>query len=204
MDSKAYSMEIVNNIKAVQAKTRKVWRKWLEKNHKNEKSVWLIIYHKKSKTKSIYYPEAVEEALCFGWIDSKPNKRDEESFYLYFAQRKRGSVWSKINRERVKKLTDQGLMTEAGHAMVDYAKKSGNWETLVMIEQEIMSPDLMKEFNKNKLAFKNFNAFPPSSRKIILGWIASAKTPETRNKRIKESVTLAEQNIRANHYIRKK
>jgi uncharacterized protein YdeI (YjbR/CyaY-like superfamily) len=86
------------------AKDRKAWRKWLEKYGEKQSSVWLLIYHKKSTTPSVYYDEAVEEALCFGWIDSKPNKRDEESFYLFFAQRKPKSNWSKINKERVERL----------------------------------------------------------------------------------------------------
>ncbi|HVM86812.1 MAG TPA: hypothetical protein VMT76_01400 [Puia sp.] len=93
-------MEIYKKIKAVSARTRKDWRKWLEKNHQSEKSVWLIIYHKTSKTKSVYYNEAVEEAICFGWIDSLANKRDAESRYQLFSQRKPKSNWSKLNRER--------------------------------------------------------------------------------------------------------
>jgi uncharacterized protein YdeI (YjbR/CyaY-like superfamily) len=193
-------MELKGGIKTFQAKSRTVWRKWLEKNHSKEKSVWLIIHHKSNQAASVYYDVAVEEALCFGWIDSKPNKRDEESYYLFFSQRKPKSNWSKVNKERVEKLTKLGLITPAGQAMIDLAKKSGTWLALNASDNLVIPPDLQKHFDKNKIAFKNFSAFPPSSKKIILEWIMNAKRPETRLQRIKQSVELAEKNIRANHY----
>lgn len=193
-------METHNGIKAVRAKSRKEWRQWLSKNYAKEKSVWLILYYKSSATASIYYNEAVEEALCFGWIDSKGNKRDDESSYLFFAQRKPKSKWSKPNKERVAKLIEQGLMTPAGQAMIDLAKKTGTWEALDEIHQASVPDDLQKLFNKNKVAHKNYQAFPPSSKRIILEWIANAKRPETRQQRLQETVKLAAKNIRANHY----
>jgi uncharacterized protein YdeI (YjbR/CyaY-like superfamily) len=196
-------MELKDDKKTVYAKTRKEWRKWLEKNHSKEKSVWLIIYHKQSETPSVYYDEAVEEALCFGWVDSKANKRDTESSFLYFAQRKPKSNWSKANRERVEKLVNQGLMRPAGQAMIDLAKKSGSWTALVDVQNSVIPPDLQKHFDKNKTAFKNFQAFAPSSKRIILEWILNAKKPETRIQRIKQVVELAAKNIKANHYQRK-
>lgn len=121
-------METKNGINAFYAQKREQWREWLEKYGQTDKSVWLILYHKKSKTPSIYYNEAVEEALCFGWIDSKANKRDDESYYLYFTQRKPTSHWSKPNRERVERMTNQGLMTPYGQKLIDLAKKTGKWE----------------------------------------------------------------------------
>jgi uncharacterized protein YdeI (YjbR/CyaY-like superfamily) len=193
-------MEKHKGFQAVMAKSRKTWRQWLVKNHIKEKFAWLIIFHKGSSTKSVYYAEAVEEALCFGWIDSKPNKRDEESFYLSFAKRSPKSKWSKINRDRVEKLTQQGLITSAGQEMIDLAKASGTWEALSIIDNETMPEDLQRKFDRNKTAFKNFKAFPPSSRKIILHWISEAKRSETRKTRIDETVRLAKENIRANHY----
>jgi len=110
--------------KTFYAKSRKEWRKWLEKNSETEKSVWLIFYNKLSKIKSVPYEEAVEEGLCFGWIDSVKYKRDDESSYQYFSPRKLKSNWSKSNRDRVKKLTEAGLMTESGQKLIDHAKKS--------------------------------------------------------------------------------
>lgn len=193
-------MELKDGQKTFYARSRKEWRKWLEKNHAREKSVWLIMYNQNSNTPSVKYAEAVEEALCFGWVDSKANKRDAESHYQYFAQRKPGSNWSESNRERVARLTKEGLMMPAGQAMVDLAKKAGTWLALVPIQNAEIPEDLQKRLNRNKKAFENFQAFPPSSKRIILEWILNAKRPETRKQRIEETVTLAAKNIRANHY----
>ncbi len=189
-----------NGSKTFHAPTRAQWRKWLAANHLKEKNVWLIIYRKQSPTKSVYYPEAVEEALCFGWIDSKPNKRDSESFYLFFSKRNPKSKWSKLNRERVEKLLKKKLIAPAGMEMIELAKQTGTWLALDAIDNIIIPEDLQKKFLKNKTAFKNFEAFPPSSKKIILHWITEAKRLETRAKRIEETISLAAKNIRANHY----
>ena len=197
-------MEINENVKTFRAKTRKAWRKWLEKNHAKKKGVWLVMYRKDSEVPNVNYAEAVEEALCFGWIDSVKKKRDTESSIQLFSQRKAKSNWSKLNRERVNKLTKQGLMTPRGQAMVDLAKRTGTWTALEEVENAVIPSDLKKLFNSNVIAFNNFQAFPPSSKKIILTWILSAKTPETRRKRIMETVTLAKKNMRANHYKKKR
>ena len=145
-------------------------------------------------------PEAVEEALCFGWIDSKANKRDEESRYQSFAKRKPNGTWSKINKTRVKNLINDGLMQETGMEMIRIAKKNGSWTRLDAIDRMEIPADLQTALNKNKMALKHFNAFPPSSKKIILLWISTAKTEATRVKRIAEAVAKAAENKRANHY----
>jgi len=186
-------------IKTVYATSRAAWRKWLEKNHAKEKAVWLIMYKMQSGTPSVYYKEAVEEALCFGWIDSKPNKRDDKSYYQYFAQRNSKSKWSKINKDKIEELIQQGLMTAAGLAIIETAKQNGAWIALDEVEQIIIPADLQQAFNKNKMAWMNFNAFPRSVKKGILDWISSAKKPETRLKRITETVTQAGENRRANY-----
>lgn len=193
-------MEIYNGIKTFHAKTRTEWRKWLEKSHQSEKSVWLIIYKKESETPSVYYPEAVDEALCFGWIDSKPNKRDEHSYYQFFAKRNPKSNWSKVNKEKVAKLLEQGLMHRSGLEMIEIAKQNGTWTALDEVENITIPDDLKKLFSKNKTAFENWENFPRSSKRGILEWIMNAKKPETRQKRIEETVSLAEKNIKANHY----
>ena len=185
---------------AIAAKDRDEWRAWLAAHHERESSVWLIIYHKKSPTPSVYYEESVEEALCFGWIDSKPNKRDEESYYLFFARRKPKSNWSKPNRERVERMIAAGKMTPAGQQMIDLAKTSGTWSALEQVENLVIPKDMDQLFNDYPNARTHFEAFPPSTRRGILEWILNAKRPETRAKRIKETVALAEQNIRANQY----
>lgn len=193
-------MELHNGIKTFHARNRQEWRRWLVKNHQSGRSVWLIIYHKSSGAKSVYYDEAVEEAICFGWIDSIANKRDEESKYQFFAKRKPKSNWSKANKERAKKMIAEGLMTQSGQEVIDLAKHSGTWEALVDVQNSVIPDDLQKLLNKNKKACKNFLSFPPSSKRIILEWILNAKKDETRQKRILETVRLAELNIKANHY----
>jgi len=193
-------LDLHNGINTLHATTRNEWRKWLDKNHQSEKSVWLIIYHKGSDIKSIYYDEAVEEAICFGWIDSIAHKRDEESKYQLFSQRKPKSNWSKANRERAEKMLVQGLMTPNGQKLIDLAKNTGTWEALVDVQNSVIPDDLQIQLNKNNTALKNFLAFPPSSKRIILEWIFNAKKEETRQKRIEETVRLAADNIKANHY----
>ncbi|MES2139785.1 MAG: hypothetical protein V4511_08745 [Bacteroidota bacterium] len=121
-------METKDGKQTFYASDRKQWRKWLEKNSRIVERVLLILYHKKSSTKSISYDEAIEEALCFGWIDSKANKRDAESYYLQFTPRGPKSKWSRSNRERAEKLTKEGVMTEQGQKMIDIAKSTGKWE----------------------------------------------------------------------------
>ena len=122
------SKETKDGIPALYAKTNEEWREWLSKNCQSEKAVLLIIYHKKSNAPGIQYNEAIEGALCYGWIDSKANKRDEESFYLKFTPRSPKSKWSKPNRERVARVVEQGLMTPYGQALIDLAKNTGKWE----------------------------------------------------------------------------
>lgn len=192
--------ELKNGTKTFHAKTRNDWRKWLLKNHKKEKSIWLIIYKKESKIKSVYYPEAVEEALCFGWIDSKPNKRDNESFYQFFSKRNPKSNWSAVNKKKVEKLINAGLMTEVGLEMIELAKKTGTWTALDNVENLTLPEDLIKALKKEKSAFENFEAFPISVKRGILEWIQNAKKAETREKRINETASLASRNIRANQY----
>ncbi|OJJ23199.1 hypothetical protein BKI52_02255 [marine bacterium AO1-C] len=193
-------MEIKDNVKTYHAPTRANWRRWLEENHQNEKSVWLIIYHKESPTPSIAYPEAVDEALCFGWVDSKPNKRDNESYYQYFSKRNPKSNWSKVNKEKVARLLATNLIAPAGLEMIEIAKQNGTWNALDDVENLIVPPDMQQAFDQNHTAFGYWKQFPKSAKRGILEWIFNAKKPETRQKRIDETVRLAEENIRANQY----
>ena len=182
------------------AKDQQSWRKWLEENHQTEKSVWLIIYHKGSKTPSVYYDEAVDEALCFGWIDSKPNKRDQESFFQFFSKRNPKSNWSRKNKQKIERLLKAGKIHQSGLEMIEQAKKTGTWNALDDVENLIIPDDLQKIFDQNPIAFQNYQKFPPSTKRGILEWILNAKKPETRQKRIQETVSKAAQNIRANQY----
>lgn len=180
--------------------SRKQWRNWLQKNHNKQNHVWLILYKKESNKPTITYDEVVEEALCFGWIDSKPNKRDAESYFLFIAPRKPKSVWSALNKTRIEKLLHKNKITTPGLEKIEAAKKDGSWFALDKIEALEMPPALSKAFTKNKVASKNFQAFPPGVRKQIFQWIISAKTETTLNKRVTETVTLAAKNIRANQW----
>ncbi len=193
-------METINDIQTFYAKTREEWRKWLGENCQSEKSVWLIVYQKKSQTPSVRFQDAIEDALCFGWVDSKAITRDDESCYLFFSQRNPKSTWGRINRERAKKMIEQGLMMPGGQALIDLAKKTGTWEALADAQNAVIPDDLQQLFDKNNTAFKNFQAFPPSSKRVILEWIAKAKKPETRQQRIIQTVELATRNIRASHH----
>ena len=183
-------------------KSRAEWRKWLEENHTRTEGVWLVMHKKGTGKPRVDYAEAVEEALCFGWIDSKGNKLDDERSMLWMAPRKLKTGWSKLNKERIEKLIKAKLMAPAGLAKINAAKKDGTWNALDAIEALEIPPDLIKAFSKNRTAKEYFDAFPRSARRAILEWIASAKKPETRAKRIEETVTSAEKNIRANQWQR--
>lgn len=182
------------------ASDRAAWRTWLSEHHATEKSVWLIIYRKQSSTSSVYYDEAVDEALCFGWIDSKPNKRDEESYFQFFSQRNPKSNWSRVNKEKVERLLQEGRMAPPGQEMIRIAQESGTWTALDDVDNLIVPTDLQEALNRNPNALRYFNAFPPSSRRGILEWIFNAKRTATRQKRIEDTVRKAAQNIRANQY----
>ncbi|MBC7936153.1 MAG: hypothetical protein H7Y86_12455 [Rhizobacter sp.] len=120
-------METNKGVATFYAKTRKQWRSWLEKHSAKETEIYLILHNKKSTAKSVTYPEAVEEALCFGWIDSFKNKRDDATAYQRFSPRKANSNWSPSNIERATRMTQEGLMTPAGQAAIDLAKERGRW-----------------------------------------------------------------------------
>ncbi len=185
---------------AIQAASAAAWRDWLLKNHQREENVWLIFFHKSSNVASITYDEAVDEALCFGWIDSVPKKRDHQSSYRFFSRRKPGSNWSRINKRKVEKLIAAEKMMPAGMKMVQEAKKSGTWDALNDVEALIVPDDLQNALDEVPEAKENWEKFPPSSKKIILEWLHNAKREATRQKRIEETVQKARQNLRANHY----
>jgi uncharacterized protein YdeI (YjbR/CyaY-like superfamily) len=185
------------------APTRADWRAWLQENHQIQENVWLIIYRKQSATPSVYYDEAVDEALCFGWIDSSIRKRDAESFFQFFSKRNPKSNWSKVNKEKVAKLIEAGLMTQAGKVMIDLAQETGTWTALDEVENLTYPPDLATALEDNPTAKKYFDAFPRSVKRGILEWLLNAKQTATRQKRIMEIVTLAEKNERANQYKKK-
>ena len=183
-----------NQLETIYAANSKEWREWLEKNHRTSIGVWLIYYKVKSSQPSIRYSEAVKEALCFGWIDSKLKGLDEERYMQIFTPRKPKSVWSKLNKQYIQELIDRGLMTEAGLEKIAVAKQNGSWNTLDSIEALIISDDLKQALATNETAKKYFEALSKSSKKSILFWIESAKRLETRSKRIEQTIISAAQN----------
>ncbi|MCL1474858.1 YdeI/OmpD-associated family protein [Argonema antarcticum] len=176
------------------AANSKEWREWLEKNHRTSIGIWLIYYKVKSSQPSIKYSEAVKEALCFGWIDSKVKGLDEERYMQIFTPRKPKSVWSKLNKQYIQELIDRGLMTEAGLSKIAAAKQDSSWNTLDAIEALIIPDDLQQALATNEIANQYFEALSKSSKKNILFWIESAKRLETRSKRIEQTISSAAQN----------
>ena len=185
---------------SIHPKSRKAWREWLMKHHQRQEGVWFISYKKATDKARFEYDEVVEEALCFGWIDSKPNKLDDERSMLWFAPRKIGTGWSKPNKERVERAIASGLMMPAGLAKIAQAKRDGSWVALDAIEALEIPPDLATALAKHPPGAENFEAFPCSMKRGILEWITNAKTLPTREKRINETATLAAKNVRANQW----
>lgn len=174
------------------------WREWLAEHGRTEKSVWVVV-HRKGGEVGIDLAQAVEHALCFGWIDSLTKSRDGKSTYQTFTPRNPRSTWSQVNRDRVERLLAEGLMEAPGQELIDLARRTGTWDCLAEAQNGVIPADLQAEFDGCEEAATHFAAFPPSSKRRILEWIALAKRPETRQGRITQTVTLAAVNQRANH-----
>jgi uncharacterized protein YdeI (YjbR/CyaY-like superfamily) len=169
------------------------WRKWLAKNHLSKQAVWLVFYAKASGKPTITWSEAVDVALCFGWIDSRKVKIDKETSHQYFSKRKSKSTWSKINKEKVQQLIDKGLMTQAGLDSIAIARQNGSWTILDDVERLIIPGDLEEEFRKHKETEAYFLGLSKTAKKMILYALVSARRPETRQRRIAEITELAVQ-----------
>lgn len=189
-----------NGIDTFYPKSRSEWREWLQNNHIKSLSIWLIYYKKKTNIPTVAYSEAVDEALCFGWIDSKAKPIDDEKFMQFFSKRKEKSVWSKVNKEKIERLTKEGLMTEAGFEIIEKAKENGSWTILDEVEALIIPPDLAAEFEKRPSAKNYFLNLSRTDKRNILQWLVLAKRPETRQKRIAEIAALAEQNLKPKQF----
>lgn len=187
----------------VQPKTRAEWRRWLAKHHDTAPGVWFVAWKKASGNVSPSYEEAVEEALCFGWVDSRSRKIDEHRAALLYTPRKPKSGWAATNKARVERLIAEGKMQPAGLAAIEVAKANGSWGALDQSEAYEEPADLRAALKRNRDARRYWDAFPPGVRKAILAWITTAKRDETRAKRIEETVTLAAQNVRANQWTPK-
>ena len=181
-------------IETISPKNRQEWRDWLQENHDKKQSVWLIYYKKKSNILTVTYSEAVDEALCFGWIDSKAKPLDEEKFMQFFSRRKAKSVWSRINKEKIERLINEGLMTCAGYHIIEIAKQNGSWTILDEAEALTIPKDLDEAFQNRPNAKNYFSSLSRSDKRNILQWLVLAKKQETRQKRISEIAELAGQN----------
>ena len=180
-----------DNFERVAARDRAEWRAWLAEHHTSAPGIWLIIHKKGSGQPGVSYDEAVEEALCFGWIDSVTNRLDDERFVQVFTPRKRKSPWSQSNKARVERLLAAGLMEPAGLAAIEAAKRDGTWTIYDGAEDLEVPDDLRAALAANPPAEANFAAFSASVRQQSLWWIASAKRPDTRQRRIAQVITAA-------------
>ena len=178
--------------------TQAEWRAWLERNHEESDGVWLVTWKKASGKPFIPYPDTVDEALCYGWIDSRTNRLDDARAMRLFTPRRAKSLWSRINKAKAARLTEQGRMAPAGLRVVETAKANGSWTVYDEIEDLIVPADLVAALAADEAAATCFENFPDSSKKIILWWIKSARKPETRSGRIAKTVALAAKNRIAN------
>lgn len=195
-------MSALDDAPLVQADDRVAWRAWLEANHAGTKGAWLVLWRPRSERARsspmvVDYEGAVEEALCFGWVDSTAGRIDEDRGKLYFAPRKPRSGWAATNKARIERLMADGLMTPAGLASIERAKANGSWAILDSVERLEVPEDLSAALAALPAAAVNFAAFPPSARKQMLAWVASAVRPETRAERVGRIAEAAARNERA-------
>ena len=190
-------MSALDDAPHVHADDRATWRSWLEANHATARGAWLVTWRSRSGRVRLDYEAALEEALCFGWVDSTGGHVDDERGKLYFAPRKSRSVWAASNKARVERLIAAGRMAPAGLAAIERAKANGSWEILDSAERLEVPEDLTAALQARPPAAVNFAAFPPSARKMLLGWVALARRPETRAARITEIAEAAARNERA-------
>jgi uncharacterized protein YdeI (YjbR/CyaY-like superfamily) len=181
----------------VHADNRATWRAWLEANHATARGAWLVTWRSRSGRVGLDYEAAVEEALCFGWVDSTGGHFDDDRGKLYFAPRKPRSVWAATNKARVERLIADGRMQPAGLAAIERAKANGWWGILDSSDRQEVPDDLAAALESRPPAAANFAAFPPSARKMLLGWVATALRPETRASRITKIAEAAARNERA-------
>lgn len=195
-------MSALDDAPLVSADDRATWRAWLEANHAGTRGAWLVLWRPRSaRARSgpavLDYEGAVEEALCFGWVDSTGGAIDDERTRLYFAPRKPRSGWAATNKARIERLIEEGRMAPAGSAAIERAKANGSWEILDSAERLEVPDDLAAALAALPTAALNFGVFPPSARKQLLTWVAFAVRPETRAKRVRRIAEAAARNERA-------
>mgnify|MGYP000424538422 CR=1 FL=1 len=177
-------------------KTTDEWRNWLSQNYETSNGIYLILYKVSSDKPSMRWEEAVRVALCYGWIDSTVKRLDDERRRQLFSPRKKKSVWSKLNKMHIEELFTLNLMHSSGLCKIEQAKLDGSWTILDDVDNLIIPEDLQQEFDKNLVAFNNYNEFAKSYKKGYLYWLKSGKRKATRDKRIAEIIKLCELNIK--------
>lgn len=182
-------------------KDQAMWRNWLAQNHQSKSSVWIVFYNKASQMPTLSWSEAVDVALCFGWIDSKKVKVDEHSSHQFFSPRKKQSTWSKVNKEKVQQLIAKGLMTQAGLDSIAIAKENGSWNLLDQVEELLIPDDLNLALRATPPAEEYFLSLSKSVKKMMLTWLVLAKRPETRQNRISEIARTAAQGTRPKQFL---
>lgn len=175
----------------VRPRSRAAWRSWLARHHQTRRGVWVILAKKHTGLATVGYNDAVEEALCFGWIDTTVNPIDDRFYKQLFTPRNPRSTWAASNKARVARLTDQGLMMPAGLAAIAAAKVNGSWDSITSVDAGEPPPELRKALRANPAAATRWSTYSPSCRKQFLFWLADAKRPETRQKRIATIVECA-------------
>jgi uncharacterized protein YdeI (YjbR/CyaY-like superfamily) len=180
-------------VESVSPGNRQQWRKWLQKNHTKKDSVWIILHKKESNIPTVAWSDAVDEALCFGWIDSQRKSIDKEKFMQRFS--KANSTWSKVNKQKIQRLTKEGRMTEAGLKVIEVAKQNGSWSILDEVEKLVIPKDLEDAFKKKAGSKRYFLSLSRSKRRVALLGLVLTKRPETRAKRIGEIAEHCAQNL---------
>ena len=180
--------ETHKNFPAYYFEDQKGWETWLSENHDKSQNIWLILYKKHTDIPTLNHTEALDIALCWGWVDSKKSGRDEDSYYLFFAKRNPKSNWSRVNKNKIETLLAENKLKQPGLAMIEHAKKTRTWTALDNVENLVIPHHLKIEFEKNPKAWKNFEAFPDSVKRATLEWLFNAKRVETRLKRVEQIV----------------
>jgi uncharacterized protein YdeI (YjbR/CyaY-like superfamily) len=199
VDGLAAPAKRLDGTPSLYARDAKTWRTWLERNHATAERLWLVFYKKASSFKCISYEDALQEALCFGWIDSKVIRRDEDSRMQMFSPRRPRSVWSQPNKDRIAVLTAAGRMAAAGLEVVAQAKTSGAWSAEDAAWALTVPDDLATELAARPPARANFDAFSTSVKRKLLRWLLSAKRAETRTARLTQVAEMAQKNLRATY-----
>jgi uncharacterized protein YdeI (YjbR/CyaY-like superfamily) len=168
------------------------WHAWLAAHHARRQGVWLVQWKPRTGRLAIEYEDAIEEALCFGWVDSTYRSLDDERGMLWYAPRRKGSLWARSNKERVARLEAQGRMTEAGRAAIEQARADGSWSILEPVEDLIVPDDLAAALDSRPSARETWESFPPTAKRAYLLWIVTAKRPDTRRQRVERSAELLE------------